>query len=132
MKIDNPFSIIREPINHDIYERFIQKFDADSIADQIFEDVNDRIKKNIESMTPDLLVNFNELYIKLTDIIKTQQKVIHDIEKKFKSIIQSSCLTEDVYKIRDEMKVIKKKIDEVNLGFKNFAKCGEILDGKDE
>lgn len=128
IKIKNPFSRIQDPINHDIYERFISAFDPHALSEQIYQDVNDRVMTNLKEIRPDLLVNFNILYQDTSIQIKEIQKISDTIEKKSKKLFESSSLTEDVFKIRDEMKVLKKKLDKLNHGFKSFSKLSVCIE----
>jgi len=132
MKIKNPFSKLMDPVNHEICERFLEVFCFDGICNQMHDELLLKISKSIDSMTPDLLVNFNQVYQELTCMIQNQAQIIHDIERKFKKLFDSSSLTEDVYKMRDEMKVLKKKLDKINSGFKLFARSSKVLEDDDE
>lgn len=125
--MQNPFSQIRDPINHDIYERFIKVFDPHILATQIYEDVSNKIQCNIRELTPELLINFNDLYKEISLMFGSITKTLENIEKKSKKLFESSSLTQDVYNMRDEMKVIKKKLDKLNNGLKGFAKLQESL-----
>lgn len=126
-KIKNPFNRINDPINHDIYERFIQIFDPNAIANEIFEEVSSRINRNIESLTPDLLTNYTMTHQEITIQMKQFEKTINMVEQKCKKLFESSSLTQDVYSLRDEMKVIKKKLDKLNSGLKGISKLQEAL-----
>lgn len=85
------------------------------------------VKQNIEIQSPELFINFNEIYKELTLMMKNFEKTINTIEKKVKKLVESSTLTNDVYQIRDEMKVIKSKLNKLSINFKNFSKIGELL-----
>jgi len=69
-----------------------------------------KIDDHIREKSPDLLVNFNQLYQELSLNMKHYDKQFASIEKKCKKVFESSSLTEDVYKMRDEMKEIKKTL----------------------
>lgn len=128
MKIKNPFNRTTEPINYDIYERFIQNFDFHSISSQIFEDVKHQIEQNLREMKPDLLVNFVDTYKQITSMMKEFEKTIKYIENKTKKLFESSSLAEDVFKMRDEMKVLKKKLDKLNSGLKGLSKLSNVFE----
>lgn len=130
--IKNPFHATKDPINHDIYERFIQVFDFHSIASQIHEEVVGRVTRSIASMDADLLLDFKKVHKNLVLDIKRMENLCSTIEDKLGKLFESSSLTEDVYKLRDEMKEINKKLYKVNANFKNFYKMSEIMNGQDK
>lgn len=109
-------------MNHKIFQHFIDRFDInvfkqELVAHLIAQSIS-KIDSHIKNNSPDLLVNFNMLYQDLTHTLKAQQVVISNIEKKAKKVFDSSSLAEDVYKLRDEMKAIKKKLDKFNKAMK--------------
>ena len=128
MSTKNPFSQSKEPINFNMYQNFLDRVDFDTLAAQVYEDTVNKVESHLKTLTPDLLVNFNTVYQELTRMMKDFQKTINEIEKKTKKLFESSSLTEDVYKMRDEMKNIKKKLDKLNAGFRNFSKLSSAIE----
>jgi septation ring formation regulator EzrA len=122
MVMNNPFDRHKDPLNHDIFERFFTHMDIvkkrKEFVQGVYEDVMKQIENRLKEMTPDLLTNFNMLYQELTQNMNEFQKTINVIEKKSKKVFESSTLCEDVYKMRDEMKAMKKKLDKFNSGIK--------------
>jgi hypothetical protein len=120
----NPFDQKRDPINYEIFQRFIDNVDFDKLKiefyDSIFESVYAKIDDYVKENNPDLLVNFNILYQNLTIEMKHMQDVVNNIEKKAKKVFESSSLCEDVYSMRDELKVLKKKMDKFNNAIKKM------------
>jgi|HubBroStandDraft_2_1064218.scaffolds.fasta_scaffold00031_4 predicted nuclease with TOPRIM domain len=131
MVLNNPFDRAKDPVNHDIFERFFSHIDIvkkrREFADSVHKEVLEKLEKNIKEMTPELLCSYNSVYQELTTMIKDFDKQIKSTEKKTKKLFESSTLTEDIYKMRDEMKVIKKKLDKLNSGLKNFSRLSDAM-----
>jgi len=131
MVLNNPFNRASDPLNHDIFERFFSHIDivkkrkefVEGVTKEVLESINEKLTE----MTPDLMTDFNCIYQELTRMMKDFQKTINAIENKTKKLIESSSLTQDVYSIRDEMKVIKKKLDKLNSGLKGFSRLSEVI-----
>jgi|GEM_PF-1899542 len=125
MTLKNPFNKNIDPLNHDIYERFLFKFDADKIcahlSERIYSEVMGKIEENIQQINPELLVNFTHLYQHIENLIREHDDTIKSIEKKSKKIFESSSLAEDVYKLRDEVNKMKEAT-------KYFAKIKKAFD----
>lgn len=132
MVLNNPFDRENEPLNHDIFERFFGSIDIlksrKEFVNSIQNEIRDNIDHYIKQNNPDLLINFNIIYQEISRMVKDFEKTINSIERKTKKLFESSSLTEDVYKMRDEMKSIKKKIDRLNSGLKKFSTLGASLD----
>src|SRR5580692_6656949 len=131
MVLNNPFDRAKDPVNHDIFERFFSHIDIvkkrREFADSVHKEGLEKLEKNIKEMTPELLCSYNSVYQELTTMIKDFDKQIKSTEKKTKKLFESSTLTEDIYKMRDEMKVIKKKLDKLNSGLKNFSRLSDAM-----
>ena len=119
----NPFDPVKDRINHEIFEKHY----SDKFFSKIEEEIKKNINKYIEEKNPDLLTNFSLLHQEITMLIKEHQKTINFIEKKAKNIFESSSLAEDVFKMRDELKIVKKKMDKLNSGLKGFARIGDLI-----
>jgi len=130
--MNNPFDKKSEPLNHDLFERFFSHIDIvksrREFVEKIKLEVLETVMGKIKEMTPDLLVNYVDTYKQLTFMINEFDKTIKTIEKKSKKLFESSSLTEDVYKMRDEMKALRKKIDRLNAGLKGFSRISNVLD----
>lgn len=124
MVLNNPFDKNKEPLNHDIFERFFGHIDilkkrkefVEGIKNEVMKDV----EKNIKDLSPELLTNFNMIYQELTGMMKDFRVTVNSIEKKSKKLFESSTLTEDVYKMRDEvnkMKEATKYFDKIKKAF---------------
>lgn len=91
MTLKNPFNRNCDPLNHDIYERFLLRFDADKIckdmSEKIYSDVMGKIEENIQQINPELLVNFTHLYQHVETLIREHDETIKAIEKKIKKTI---------------------------------------------
>lgn len=129
--MNNPFNRSSDPLNHDIFERFFSHIDIvkkrKEFVEGVTKEVLENINNNIKDLTPDLMVNFNMVYRELTTMIKNHDKTVQSLERKSKKLFESSNLTEDVYKVRDEVKLLKKKIDKLNSGLKGFARLGDLI-----
>jgi hypothetical protein len=121
-RMKNPFDRQHERINHHIFESFCAKLDIGKFREEFFQklflETKIEIDKYIKENNPDLLTNFNLLYQEFSVMTKDFQKTILTIEKKLKKLIESSSLCEDVLYVRDELKVVKKKLDKLNSGIK--------------
>jgi len=66
MKFSNPFDPIKEPMNNRIFHDFIQELFRRLTREEGMKILTDAIYKEIggkiESLNPDLLQNFNDLY----------------------------------------------------------------------
>lgn len=136
MVMNNPFDRRTDPLNYDIFERFFTHIDIVKKRKEYVEDVTknvlENINNNLKDLSPELMINFNMVYKELTTMIKEHDKIVKSLEKKSKKLFESSTLTEDVYTVRDEVKLLKKKIDKLNSGLKGFARLGDLIseDGK--
>lgn len=91
------------------HKEFIEKF-YKTIMAKIIKDFHSHIEDN----GPELLINFNELYIETTRMIQIMQKDFDNLSRKMKKIIDSKSLYEDVYKMRDDLIEIKRIVDRVS------------------
>jgi len=131
-EIRNPFDAEKEPMNHRAFLSAISNVNFGRIEREITLNIITKVNEHLKNQNPDLLLNFNEMYKELTLMMKEFKNQISVTDKKLKKVFESSSLTEDVYKIRDEMKVIKKKLDRLNAGFRGFNKLSKALDDSEE
>jgi len=132
MVLENPFDSKRDKLNHDIFERFFGHIDILKKRKEFVESIKNEVikeaSKNIQELNPDLMINYNIIYQEISMLMKDFEKTVHTVEKKVKKLFESSTLAEDVYKMRDDMIKIKKKLDKINNGFKGFSKMSAILE----
>ena len=107
----NPFNEKQEPINHKIFERFIEGIDWLQFTNQFMESCYEKIWKdiqdNIKKANPDLLTNFNLLHKEISIEFDTYKKEFNKMDRKVKKCVDSTTLYQDVYKIKDELKKLK-------------------------
>ncbi len=121
-------------LNEQEIMKIVKKYmNIDGIVYDVKKQALHDMQEVLNSQRPEILIDFNIIYKELTMMMNEFRKTVNEVEKKTKKLFESSTLTEDVYKMRDEMKVIKKKLDKVNRGFKMFAKFANFTDlEKDE
>lgn len=120
-------------LNENEIMTIVKKYmNIDGIIYDVKKQALNDIQEVLNSQRPEILVDFNIIYQELTLMMNEFKKTVLDIEKKTKKLFESSTLTEDVYKMRDEMKVIKKKLDKVNKGFKVFAHLANLTEKENE
>ena|SRR6202522_1230163 len=129
MVLNNPFDYKKDPLNHDIFERFFTHIDIvkkrKEFVESVHKEVWDKIRENLNDTNPELLTSFTHLYQECTLLTKAMEKQMAQIEKKTKKIVESSSLCEDVYKLRDEVCALKKKIDKFNSSIRKLANMAE-------
>lgn len=124
MKIPNPFNPDKDPLNHQIFERFLQelfrKMKTEDVIEIVSVQVLAKIEENLKKLDnpliiefQDLVSNFNELYKETQILLKNHDKTIDSIEKKSKKLFNSSSLAEDVFKLKDDIKSYEKKLDKL-------------------
>lgn len=126
----NPFDDQRERLNFNIMKSFLESHKFSQFQKELTEklayEIEQKIHENLKTCTPELLVNFTQVYRDLSLNFKEINKMMKDIEKKSKKIFQSSSLTEEVFKIRDDVKEITKKLDRLTNGIKKIFVTEQI------
>jgi len=121
----NPYDQHRENINFQLFQKFLDSIDFEKlkieICEHVYKELINKIDNHIRDKNPELLTNFNTLYQNLTIEMKSFQTTIAHIEKKSKKLFESSSLCEDVYSLRDEVKVLKKKMDKFNNAIRKMV-----------
>jgi len=97
----------------DLVNKRFDKLICDSTFDEkIMKKYQARLDEYMMKQYPDLSNRLNSLSLKLDEKEKNIEKSIKEIMKREKNIVKSESIYEDVYKLRDEFKEIKKFVDE--------------------
>lgn len=122
----NPFNEKTDPMNYTIFENFRNSIGWDEFKKDLVKEISNTVKKEIDAhikeCEPDLLVSFGDIYKELTRMIQDFDSTVKDIEKKAKKVFESSTLTEDVYKMRDDLAELKKSVMKFNANVKKIFK----------
>lgn len=95
----------------DLYE----KWHEDS-RDRMISEIN----QFIQFTYPDFSDNLKKTALEIEKNATKNQKVLDEIEKKIKKLFESSSLCEDVYKMRDDLKDCKTKMDAITTKMKKI------------
>jgi hypothetical protein len=132
MVLNNPFDINKQTADYEIFERFFSHIDVvksrKEWVKKIAEEIKIDIDKHIEDKNPELLTNFHMIYGECENLLKQSTKIINSVEKKVSKLFDSSNLAEDVFKMRDEMKKLRQKLDKFNKALKSFSTLSLCLD----
>ncbi len=120
---------IMQKIDGRLFDNMVKRVNFENLEKEITTNIVNKINSQI---SPEILTNFNVLYQESTNLLNILQENVWKIEKKAKKCVDSTALYEDVYKIRDEMKIIKKKLDKLNRGFKSFGKLSEWIEDNED
>lgn len=97
----------------DLVNKRFDKLINDTVFDEkIMKKYQVRLDEYMMKQYPDLSNRLNSLSLKLDDHEKSIEKSLKDMMKREKNLIKSESIYEDVYKLRDEFKEIKKFVDE--------------------
>lgn len=88
--------------------------EKENTKDYIISQINDYIKK----VYPDMCDRVKNATESLEKTVTKHERNVKLIEEKLKKIVNSDALYEDVYKMRDEMKVLSKSVDDFTKKFK--------------
>lgn len=133
----NPFSPQNEEENYKIYNSLLEKDFRTRFLGLIYNEVYDYMKSEKEKMftqiekyrkenSPELLEDFRTMYQELTILTKSIEVSFNEIKIKSKKVFDSSTLCEDVFKIKDELKEIKR----TNLKLNKFVNKLEKVFGE--
>jgi hypothetical protein len=100
--------------------KFINDIEFDS---KIIKKYHERLDQYMMKQYPDLSNRLNSLALNLDSTCKNVEKKLKDISCREKKVVTSETLYEDVYKMRDEFKELKKTIEDFQ---KKMKKVFEI------
>ncbi len=97
----------------DLVNRKFDKLISDSTFDEkIMKKYQSRLDEYMMKQYPDLSNRLNSLSLKLDEKEKILEKSLKNMTSREKNMIKSESVYEDIYKLRDEFKEIKKFVEE--------------------
>lgn len=116
----NIFDRTREPLNHDIYQRFICHVDFEelrsSMVDSIYNQVASKLKIEFPQIDAECKKIIETMKLHLQECIETRKFMIEKTE----NLMQSNSLCQDVYHLKDDMIELKKILDNFKCSMKKI------------
>lgn len=116
---DDAISAVKELVRTEV-QRLLNTICLDEV---VYKEYQKTLDKYMMKQYPDLSNRVNQMSLDLKDSVNNIEKKLKDLIFREKNIAKSESLYEDVYKIRDEFKIMKETLEKLS---KNIKKAFDI------